>query len=246
MPYDYLLIDADVLCYQAVSVNEKEIDWGDGTWTMHTNMEACRTHLVNAVDTLLDEAGCAEPIMAFSDSENFRKTILPTYKDNRKKTRKPMGYKDLEAFAQDRWQSYTRPTLEGDDILGILATHPKILSGSKVIWSIDKDLKQIPGHHYLMDEVTEITPEEGYLFHMMQTLTGDRTDGYDGCPGVGPKKAEKALEGLPQDDWWPAVVETYEKSGLNEAEALIQAQVACICQAHHYDFKKKEVRPWQP
>ena len=86
----------------------------------------------------------------------------------------------------------------------------------------------------------------GHYWHMMQTLTGDSTDGYSGCPGCGPKTAEKILAPLVPDDYWKAVVKAYSAAGLSEDEALVQARVARICWASDYDFKKKKVKLWNP
>jgi DNA polymerase-1 len=106
----------------------------------------------------------------------------------------------------------------------------------------------------------------------MQTLAGDTTDGYSGCPTVGMDTAEEFLtekvmwepyehtfksgvrKGETVDRWqkvpaptmWSTVVSCFVKAGLNEAEAITQAQVARICRDTEYNFKKKEVSPWIP
>ena len=72
---------------------------------------------------------------------------------------------------------------------------------------------------------------------------GDATDGYSGCPGIGPKTAEKVLE---QGCDWATVVGCFKAKGLSEEAALIQARVARICHAKDYDFEKKEVILWNP
>jgi DNA polymerase-1 len=169
-----------------------------------------------------------------------------------------MLLKHLMGYAKEHYQTYQRETLEGDDCLGILATMEH--QGQRVICSIDKDFKTIPGYHYNFgkDEFFEITPHQADYWHMFQTLTGDATDGYSGCPGVGPKTAEKILksaleEGTPWANreqlngiYWQHVVKTYEKAGFSEEEALVQARVARICQAVDYDFETKKVILWEP
>jgi len=143
------------------------------------------------------------------------------------------------------WESYQRPGLEGDDILGILATHPKAIRGQKIIVSIDKDMKTIPGYVWNPDKDDEpifYSTEEADYWHLYQTLTGDTTDGYPGLPGCGPKGAEKVLE----DPSWEAVVAAYEKKGLTEEDALVQARCARILRATDYDYAKKEVKLWCP
>ena len=91
---------------------------------------------------------------------------------------------------------------------------------------------------------------------MMQTLMGDSTDGYKGCPNIGPAKARKLLDEpgtFSLEGMWDIVVGTYERAsikgeslGLGEADALVQAQVARICRSNNYNFDTKEVLPWLP
>ena len=138
-------------------------------------------------------------------------------------------------------------------MLGILATSKKLIDGERIIVSIDKDLRGIPGKlvRNLDDEplvVEEITEAQADYFHMFQTLTGDATDGYGGCPGIGPVKAEKALEPVKDDlaAMWQTVVALYQKAGLSEGVALTTARVARICRNTDYNFKEKTVRLWQP
>ena len=133
-------------------------------------------------------------------------------------------------------------------MLGILATSNKPIKGDKIVCSIDKDFKTIPGKHYNFksDQFFEITEDQADYWHMMQTLTGDSTDGYSGCPGCGPKTAEKILTPLVSTEYWAAVCKAYEAAGLSSEEALVQARVARICRASDYDFKKKQVKLWSP
>jgi DNA polymerase-1 len=185
-------------------------------------------------------------VVAFSDSHNFRKDVYPAYKSNRSGKRKPVAYKQVKAWMEETWTCYQRPGLEGDDILGILSTSDKIISGQKIIISVDKDFKTIPGYFYNPDKDEKpvfYDVDQADYWHMMQTLMGDTTDGYPGCPGMGPKSAEKLLAEV----WnWDTIVAAYEKKGLTEADALVQARCARILRTEDYDFKKKEVKLWTP
>jgi DNA polymerase I len=177
---------------------------------------------------------------------------MPTYKQNRKKTRKPITYRPLMEYVHETCDTYERETMEGDDVLGILATHPTLIPGEKIIVAIDKDMQTVPGLHLNYEkarktgdyEPFEVTEDQANRFHFTQTLTGDVTDGYPGCPGVGPVKAAKILDAA--EEPWPAIVAAYEKAGLSEAEALRNARVARICRASDYDFKGKKVILWSP
>lgn len=139
-----------------------------------------------------------------------------------------------------QFECFERPTLEGDDVLGILATSSKIVKGEKVIVTIDKDLKTIPGLHYNTNKpelgVYTITEEEADYWHLFQTLTGDPSDGYSGCPGIGPKKAQELLAESPS---WETVERAFEKVGLGKAQAKVQAQMARILRAQDWNFKMR-------
>jgi DNA polymerase-1 len=88
-----------------------------------------------------------------------------------------------------------------------------------------------------------IAENEANYAHMMQTLCGDSTDGYSGCPGVGPKKAEAILA---NGHTWDLVLDAFRKAGLSEDEALVQARVARILRHHEFDQRTSEVKLWTP
>jgi DNA polymerase-1 len=182
-----------------------------------------------------------------TDIPNWRMSVLHTYKRQRANVRKPLVLKPIRQWMLDKLQAAMRPTLEGDDVMGIYATWVG-LKGDKIIVSIDKDMKTIPGLYLrtLDDDVEQITEDEADYFHMYQTLMGDATDGYSGLPGVGPKKAMAILEEVPPSECWAAVVAAYAAKGLGEQEALTQARVARILRASDYDFKTKRPILWTP
>lgn len=261
------LIDADILAYRATAAVEKEINWGDDVFTLHSDLSDAKKVFTDHLSTILAAVEAEHCILAFSDSLNWRKDILPTYKSNRT-DRKPLALKALKQWVTEcgEWEVFQRPTLEGDDVLGILATkgkkHPD--DGPYIVCSLDKDFRTIPGSHYNFGtkEFFEVSQYQADLYHMGQTLTGDATDGYAGCPGIGPKTAEKILNKAEEacdletgeghdlsylrKHWWAAVVATYEKAGLSGEVALIQARVARICRASDYNFNDKTVKLWNP
>lgn len=254
------LIDADIVAYQAAASCEQPVKWDDDLWTLHAFESEAEEKFDSMVSAIKEKVGATELILALSDSSNWRKDVLPTYKSNRADVRKPMLLKHLRAYAAEKYSVYQRPGLEGDDCLGILATMKSNKGRDFIICSLDKDFKTIPGKHYNFgrDEFFEISEHRADYWHMYQTLTGDSTDGYSGCPGVGPKNAERILnealeEGTPWADpsqlqalYWRRVVAAYNKAGLSEEEALVQARVARICRASDYDFNSKAVKLWTP
>ncbi|WEM05522.1 RNaseH [Ralstonia phage BOESR1] len=239
------LIDADVTAFASAVVSEKPIDWGDGVWTLHADEDEGRRIFAESIDRIQTKVEADKVILAFSDSANWRKGVLPTYKSNRAGSRQPLIRKALTEWAKEEYETFVRPTLEGDDVLGILATMKRKGDDEYIICTIDKDLKTIPGLHYNIkhDKMFEVTEEEADRWHLMQTLMGDATDGYDGCPGIGPVSAKKILD---KDPSWAAVVKAFDKAGLGEEEALVQARVARICRAEDYNFQTKTVKLWTP
>lgn len=244
-----LLFDADMLAFRASSSVEKEICWGNDLWTLHADAAEAKAIVDDTVQTLTEKVlnhykyeGQYEIIMCFSDRENFRKKILPTYKLNRVGKRKPLCYFGVKEWVEENFTCYQRPGLEADDCMGILATHK---NPQAILISGDKDFKTVPGRFYdfLRDTYYEITPEEADYWHLYQTLIGDVADNYKGCPGVGSVGAKKLLDDNPT---WEAVVGVFEKKGLSEADALIQARVARILRASDYNFKTKEPILWNP
>jgi 5'-3' exonuclease len=245
------LIDADILIYQAAAAAETPVNWGAGIWTLHAFEQDAVRLLSDHYEKIMEKTYATQAIMCIScpSSEGWRKQVLPTYKENRADVRPPMLREFLKEHVRENYTTFERPTLEGDDILGILATKGKKHPDEEVIvCSLDKDLKTIPGRHYNFgkDSFLEITEDQADYWHLMQALTGDTTDGYKGCPGVGEVTAEKLLHGITPEDRWAVVCKAYEKKGLGEEEALVQARVARICRASDYDFNKKEVKLWNP
>lgn len=244
------LIDADVTAFKACTIAEKEIDWGDDVWTLHSDLNEALDIAVSDIERLLERIGAESAVLAFTDSVNWRKEVLPSYKSNRKNTRKPVAYKPLVERLKAEYIHFQRPGLEGDDLLGILATNPRFMQGhEKVVVSIDKDMRTLPVMLFNPDKDEKPwrqTQHGAHLWHMVQTLTGDTTDGYKGCPGIGEVKAHRALQDLDIEDMWPAVVGLFEKAGLNEAAALIQARVARILQVQDYDPKTQKPILWTP
>ena len=240
-----VLIDGDILLYRVSAAAEESVEFDDDVVAAWVDMKAAQQTIRSAVEDIVYNTGTKTPVVCLTSYTNFRKEILPTYKANRKGTRKPIAFGPLRKWMQKEYKTYEKDGLEADDLLGILATHPDLIKGHKVIYSQDKDLLQIPGFHFdfAINSVVNITEEEGDYQHYFQTLTGDRVDNYIGCPTCGPKKAEKILKEKAE---WGSVVSAFEKQGLSETDALVQAQVSRILRHTDYDFDKGEVLLWKP
>lgn len=247
------LIDGDIYIFRAALAAEEACQWDDDLWTLHASMYKAQDVFHATLEEIQDAVKADETILALSDTRNFRYDIYPEYKSNRKDKRPPLLRGALKEWVQQEYKTYLRPNLEGDDVLGILATSPYIIKGDKVIVSEDKDMNTVPTSIFMLrtGEIREVSELEADYYHMTQTLTGDITDGYVGCKGVGAVGAKKLLEGMldgtkTRHEVWQTVVKAYEKAGLSEEFAITQAQVARICRRNDYDFKTKQVKLWQP
>lgn len=253
-----LLVDSDIVAYKFASKSQQDFHWPGGESSRSLDdfeevTELCDQWLAELQDKLKAD----EMIICLScpTSEGFRIGILPTYKGNRVGVEKPAYLQPLKDHMKANYKFYERPTLEADDVMGILSTHPKLVPGKRIIVSEDKDMKTIPGWLYnpAKDSKPHLIPEHtADYWHLYQTLIGDATDNYKGCPGIGPKKAEQALmdgddmRHFSVEEMWSRVVKLFEAKGLTEEDALVQARVARICRASDYDFKNKEVILWNP
>lgn len=244
-----ILIDGDTVIFSASSSTETVIQWDEWNWTLHGNLGRAIDLLRNSIGRIVEALQPDEVIVALSDAKRFRPDVMPDYKANRATSRKPVTYEPLRDYVREVYRTYQKPYLEGDDVLGILATHPKVIEGEKIIVAIDKDLNTIPGPHYNYDKELEyeVSQVDADRFLMTQTLTGDTTDGYKGCPGIGPKKAEKLLDGLTTiEEMWPVVLQAYLDAGQTEEAALQNARVARILRHTDYDYQNDEVILWTP
>ena len=236
-----LLIDADYIVYKACAGAEDEIDWGDDVITVVSRFSEAIANVERDLTKIKGEFmwDTPEMILFFSDSKNFRKKIYPEYKGHRNR-KKPCGYRRVITELGKRYELIRLPELEADDAMGIYATeHP-----GNIIVSPDKDMRQIPGRLYNMDEMTTVTPTEGAKWHLIQTLAGDQTDGYSGVPGIGIKRAVTLFDEHGYN--WQTVIKAFKDKELTEDDALMNARLARILTCTDYDSEKQAVIPWTP
>lgn len=271
-----LLLDGDIIAYKMASAVEIPIDWGDGLWTLHANVDEAKAAVGRYIEALNKNLKATKIWVCFSDEKNFRKDIFPEYKANRKDTRKPLVFRPLVDWMKETYLCKVFDGVEADDVMGIVATlHAQ---DNPVIVTEDKDLQQIPGYIYnpardIRPRYIETAAADRYFY--LQMLAGDTTDNYKGCPGVGIDSAEAYLDNpviyfqaervlktgkrkgetisewknrplLPTETLWDGIVSLFLKAGLTEADALVQARVARILRSEDYDAKKMKIKLWEP
>ena len=235
-----LLIDADYIVYKSCAAAETEVDWGDDVIVVTSKFSEAYKNTLREIQNIESNFFTSSGIILFfSDSVNFRKSIFDSYKGHRNR-KKPCGYRRVIEKLKTEYEVIRMDTLEADDAMGIYATlHP-----GNCICSPDKDMKQIPGMVYDLANVTEVTPEEGHAWHLIQTMAGDQTDGYSGVPGIGVKRAVALLE---KDGYkWSTVVKAFAEKGLDEDVALMNARLAKILTVDDYDLRRQAPILWVP
>lgn len=241
-----LLIDADGFLYRSTAAAEYEGDWGDGIFVASTNINQAKEMFLSQIASVCTELEATEDdcIFVISGAQNFRKDLDPTYKSHRKGTRKPLGYLALTDWMRERYEGrvVVQPLLEADDYMGILATRPG--APDSIIVSDDKDMKTIPGTLFRLGQLSTIDELEADRYWMLQTLMGDPADGYKGCPGIGPVKAEKVVS--KPGVLWDNVRREFLKAGMTEDYAVLQARLARILRYTDWDSERKQPLLWTP
>jgi 5'-3' exonuclease len=281
-----LLVDGDVVAWRAaVGVQRIEADVFGYVRPFAAIVDG-QAAIDNMMMSLIDGLGATHVMVALSDPDpasNWRNELLPSYKAQRdySQVSRPLLLSYNKDYLRSLYGAVHTTGLEADDLLGIWATTEGPYPGRKIVVSIDKDLKQIPGTHHTIGHwdrangslvLHEVTPAMGFRFHMEQTLSGDRIDGYSGCPGLGPERAKQIIadphylepeqgvvtrgprKGEATTKWvrkegkdlWLAVVSQYRKAGLKEEDALRTARVARILQAGDYNEESGEIKLWTP
>ena len=251
-----LLIDADSLLYSAAIMAETEIEWDIDSWTLVCDHAQAKEHFIAKVTDLIHLSKCSAYTLAFTDTKWFRYGVYPEYKQKRKRLRKPAGYSALKKWALEGdelpndcpGRSLMWRNLEADDLISILATEPDKCK-TRVIYSIDKDLLQVPGVHFKLEQKDDfvhalfltLLPKEAYYNFLTQTLTGDAVDNYKGLPSCGPVSAKKILDKSPS---WRGVLSAYTQKGFSEEYALQQARLAKLLHWGMYDEQTNEVKLW--
>ena len=241
-----LLIDADVLAFEASVIAEESIEWKEEMWTVHADMALAKARIVNRVEQFKQKLQADDIVMALTDRANYRRVLNPDYKSNRSKSRLPIILKQVKKWILEEMDGQLWPNLEADDVISILATDKK-MDEETIIVSIDKDFKSVPGIYYDFnkDETHHVSEEDADRYHLIQTLTGDATDGYSGVPKVGAVTAKRLLDKEGYE--WETVAKCYEDSGLTENDALMNAWMARLLQADNYCFRTNTIKKlWTP
>jgi len=239
-----ILVDADLYLFQATVASEETICWDIDTdiWSLRADLKKAKKAFTERLEGFKERLDGENLVLCFTTGSNFRKTVYEPYKSNRKKVRKPVGYAHMVTWAMEHWTSTIVDTLEADDIMGILQSAPGYPT---VVVSDDKDLLGVPGTVYrpMKDELIDVSLAEADAWFLKQCLMGDATDGYKGCPGMGPKTAERALG---NHGSWEQVAYAYSVAGFTREYALAQSRCARILRWEDWDQDTQQLKLWEP
>ena len=218
------LIDADLIAYRCAASAETD------------PFEVVLSRVDSLIDTIMRETKATEHKLALSGNNNFRKTIYPEYKANRKNQVRPHWLADTNNYLRTQWAAVSQDDCEADDLLGIW----QCKGDDTTICSLDKDLHMIPGKHFSWEirgrspsgaewvrEATldHITSLEGYYNFYHQMITGDPSDNIKGIVGKGKVYAKNLLSECQWDtEMFDAVREAYG----NDDEMLLNGQCLWI------------------
>ena len=192
-----LLIDGDIVVFRLAAVFTDDDD--------QARAMIQRTAKKQIAEMMI-QAGCSKYRFLLSPKSNFRDELVSDYKANRADLERPINLVWAKQMAMSNLGGEFVHKLEADDLMGIYS------GDDTVIWSPDKDLRQIAGKH-LCDstrKVIEITKEgkvesrgskvyfEGEIGFLYQLLVGDSADYIIGCgkrvPAVYKSGAKKGQE----------------------------------------------------
>ena len=224
-----ILIDGDIIAYRCAFAKKDD-----------SPEEACEA-ANELLSYILEEGsfltGDEEYRLFLTGKGNFREQIAKTavYKGNRKSVDKPLHLECLRSYMIEEWDAEVSKGEEADDLIAKSATEfgPKV-----VIASADKDMLQLSASHFNFNKNTweHVDAWKGLFFFYKQILMGDTADNIVGLYRVGPKKAEKILQGCKtEEELYERVVDAYEG---DETRVLENARLLWL--------RRYEEELWQP
>jgi len=225
-----VLIDGDILAYRAAFSTEQM-----GSKDTERKVDDLIDFILEKT-TLFPEI-LEDYIVYLTGKGNFRFEIAKShvYKGNRRSAEKPRHLQHARDHMESKYKAIISQGEEADDLIAMEAAR---LGYDACVASIDKDMLQIPCWHFniVRGDYTKVSPDEGIKFFYTQILTGDRADNIVGLFKVGPKTAEKILDGATvETDLWDRVVKAYDG---DETRVIENARLLWL--------RRKEGEIWLP
>lgn len=208
-----VIIDGDSYIFKAAYATSTLIDLdvnGEMYYEAY-DLNKARKYMQDIVSLICEKCAVNDYVivLAHEGSKNFRYSINPTYKSNRKAVKKPIMLDLVKEMVVKEFNTVSIPCLEADDVVRIMYEE----GDGNAIASIDKDLKTFPCKIYdsYHNTFTYVMPQQAEANFKRQLLMGDSADGYAGIKGIGKARADKLLiDGIDID----GIIKLYLDNGL--------------------------------
>lgn len=194
-----------------------------------TEFDEALSNFISLLESIKKYCNSSDVIICVKNELNFRYLIDVNYKATRRKHHAEREIPFIKEVREHLIKEYENvlsvPLFEADDLVYALYRHYSSKGVDTVVSSIDKDvLNSIEGEHYnYKKNIWHQTLRNTALkFKYIQCLSGDSADNIKGLPKVGPKTAEKLLEGCAfnEYDLRKRVVSIYKEYGFTEKAFL--------------------------
>ena len=188
-----VIIDGDSYIFKAACATSTLINIEGDLYYEGYDLNKAREYMKNIVSTICEKCSVNDYVIVLASvgTKNFRYTINPTYKSNRKAVKKPIMLDKVREIVINEFKTASIPHLEADDVVRIMYEE----GDGNAIASIDKDLKTFPCKIYdsYHDTFTYVMQQQADANFKRQLLMGDSADGYAGIKGIGKATADKLL-----------------------------------------------------
>ena len=207
-----VIIDGDSYIYKASCACSKLFNIEGDIYYEGYDLNRAREYMKDIVTLICDKCSVSDYVivLAHNGTKNFRYTINPNYKSNRKNIKRPIMLDLVRDMVVKEFTTASLPYLEADDVVRIMYESGE----GNSIASIDKDLKTFPCKIYdsYHDTFTYVMPQQAEANFKRQLLIGDTCDGYSGIKGVGKATADKLLiKGISIDE----IAQMYIENGMS-------------------------------
>ena len=231
-----LIIDIESYFFKAMNSAQGLRELEQGLFIDTYSLDKAREYINKTIDSFKQRLNAQEYVLVTGDRlHNFRKDILPSYKNNR-----PKRHPFIDTIANSYDTIYLK-NLEADDTCRILYEDDNFFGEmDKVIVSIDKDFLSFPCKLYRphKDEIREVDIDMAQYNLYKQIISGDSTDNYKGITGWGEGKTKKWLEFSREEK---EVIQLFEDNGLTKDDYLKNKYMAQIISISQYNFNTGEV-----
>lgn len=180
------LIDSDSLIFFAVH-NKKDSK-------KIKTLEDCTKHIDSLINNICKVTHATHYICTITVGKNFRFTVNPEYKSDRKALVKPLYFDDIKQHLIDKHKAVYNINLESDDIVNI---YKQKIEGS-FICACDSDiLLGLPyrSFNYKKFEWVTTSKEDAHIYFWRSMICGTH-NGIKGIPGRGEKFADEVFKDI--------------------------------------------------